>query len=311
MRRGFTLVELLVVIAIIGILIGLLLPAVQAAREAARRMQCTNNLRQLAVACQNYADSNEGKFPIGLQIGVDGNADESDTFSWHARTLPYIEQTALYQTLDFSKRVNAGNHLEYRRALISTHQCPSEPDAIGEKGNNTWCSRRSCYVVNLGNSNFKSEEVINWDGRGSYKAKPGPFEANKAIKMADIKDGTSNTMCLSEVQINTNEDAYRGNYGVAIFSNGAGFSCFLGPNTTYEVDCGRAAWDPDDFTPPMYLHGSHYTWWCATFPARSAHSGGVNVAMCDGSVRFVPTVVDLEAWRAAATRKGNETLSLD
>ena len=104
-QRGFTLVELLVVIAIIGILIGLLLPAVQAAREAARRMQCTNNLKQLALACQMYADANKQKFPMAMQIGsgdVPNDPNFTDTFSWHARTLPYIEQMAMY-TLSISR----------------------------------------------------------------------------------------------------------------------------------------------------------------------------------------------------------------
>lgn len=311
-RRGFTLVELLVVIAIIGILIGLLLPAVQAAREAARRMQCTNNLKQLAIACQTYADQNDGRFPIGVQIGLPGyspDTEYSDTFSWHGRTLPFIEQMALYNTFDFTKSVGDGNHEEYRKALIPTHQCPSEPEAIGEKNNSRWCVRRSCYVANLGNSNYRAEDVNNWDGRGSYKGKPGPFEYNKAVKMADIKDGTSNTLCFSEVQINTDEDNYRGNYGTVLYSNGAGFTCYLGPNTTYEVDYGRAAWDPYDFTPPMFCHG-YNRWYSATFPARSSHAGGVNAAMCDGSVRFISNTIDLETWRAASTRKGNETVQL-
>ncbi len=310
--RGFTLVELLVVIAIIGILIGLLLPAVQAAREAARRMQCTNNLKQLALACQTYADQNADHFPIGVQIGLPGytgDAEFSDTFSWHGRTLPFIEQQALYATLDFTKPVGAGYHHEYRVALIPAHQCPSEPEAIGEKNNATWCVRRSCYVCNLGNSNYVAENVVDWDGRGSYKGGAGPFQYNKAVKMGDILDGTSNTMCFSEVQINTDEDHYKGNYGTVLYSNGAGYTCFLGPNTTYEVDYGRYAWDPEDFNPPMYCHG-YGRWQSATFPARSSHSGGVNAAMCDGSVRFVPTVIDLTVWRAMSTRKGEEVVSM-
>ncbi|MBQ9874453.1 MAG: DUF1559 domain-containing protein [Thermoguttaceae bacterium] len=313
-KRGFTLVELLVVIAIIGILIGLLLPAVQAAREAARRMQCTNNLKQLAIAHQMYADKEGGnKLPLALQVGCNGDANQTDTFSWHARTLPFIEQAALYSTLDFSKRVNAGNHYEYRTALIQTHQCPSEPEAIGEKGARDWCARRSCYVVNLGNSNFEQADVNNWDGRGSYKNKKAPFRANSAIKLGDIKDGLSNTLCLSECQINSNEEGYRGTYGIVIFSNGCGFTAYLGPNPTYSTDHGRQAWDQDDYTPPFPNHGPNdgNRWGPACYPARSSHSGGVNAAMCDGSVRFVPTVVDIEVWRAMATSKGSETVSMN
>ena len=312
LRRGFTLVELLVVIAIIGILIGLLLPAVQAAREAARRMQCTNNLKQLAIACQTYADQNQSKFPMAVQIGCDGDPNQTDTISWHGRTLPYIEQMGFYNKIDFTKKAAGSPDLnpEYRTALISTHQCPSEPEAIGEKGNTSWQMRRSCYVVNLGTSNYHQDDVVNWDGRGSYKNKKAPFTYNNAVKLSEVKDGLSNTMCLSEININPKESGYKGNYGTVIYSNGAGFTAFLGPNSSYEVDFGRAPWDPDDFTPPIYCHG-YYTWGAATFGARSSHAGGVNAAMCDGSVRFVSNVVDLEIWRAMASSKGQETVSMD
>ncbi|MBR0226613.1 MAG: DUF1559 domain-containing protein [Thermoguttaceae bacterium] len=304
-RRGFTLVELLVVIAIIGILIGLLLPAVQAAREAARRMQCTNNLKQLALACQMYADANQQKFPIAIQIGVDGNPNQTDTLSWHARTLPYIEQSATYASLDFKKQLGNGIGLEYRKLLIPTHQCPTQPEIIAESGSTAWCIRRTCYFVNLGNSNYHNDDVNNWDGRGSYKARKAPFRYDQAVNMSICTDGTSNTMCMSELQINK-KDAYQGNYGTVMYSNGAGFTTYLAPNTTYSVDFGRYHWDPDEFRPPMQCHGSGW-WGAACFPARSDHSGGVNVSMMDGSVHFVSNTIDLEVWRAASTGDGGES----
>jgi len=305
-RRGFTLVELLVVIAIIGILIGLLLPAVQAAREAARRMQCTNNLKQLTLAMQMYADANQQRFPIAVQIGVDGNANQTDTYSWHARTLPYIEQAAMYSTIDFKKQLGNGINYEYRVALIDAHQCPTQSQAIGEKSNSNWCIRRTCYFVNLGNSNYHNDEVVNWDGRGSYKAKRAPFRYNEAVEMAICTDGTSNTTCMSELQINRNENNYQGNYGTVMYSNGAGFTTFLPPNTTYSTDYGRARWDEDQFRPPMPCHGSGW-WGAATFAPRSDHAGGVNASMVDGSVHFVSNTIDLEVWRAASTADGGES----
>ena len=308
-RRGFTLVELLVVIAIIGILIGLLLPAVQAAREAARRMQCTNNLKQLTLACQMYADANQSRFPIAVQIGVDGNDGQTDTYSWHARTLPYIEQAAMYSTIDFKKQLGNGINYDYRVAFIDAHQCPTQTTSIGEKSNSWWCIRRTCYFVNLGNSNYHNDDVVNWDGRGSYKAKKAPFKYNEAVPMAICTDGTSNTLCMSELQINRNENNYQGNYGTVMYSNGAGFTAFLPPNTTYETDFGRARWDPEQFRPPMYCHGSGW-WGGATFAPRSDHSGGVNASMIDGSVHFVSNTIDLEVWRAASTADGGESKAL-
>ncbi len=313
--HGFTLVELLVVIAIIGILVALLLPAVQAAREAARRSQCTNQLRQHAIAHQMYADSMK-YLPMAIQVGCGtGNgsgvtdANQTDTFSWHARTLPYVEQKAMYDTLDFTKVVNAGNNPEYRKMLFAVHQCPSAEEAIGEKSSANWCHRRSSYAVNLGNTNYGQEDNSGWEGGDPEKFKRAPYSYNKGMKLSSMSDGLSNTMLLSEVPINPNEDKYSGNYGCAIFSNGCGFTAFLPPNCrSISVDYGRAAWDENDYTPPIPCHG-YDRWQSATFSARSNHSGGVNVAMGDGSVQFVSDSIALKTWRAMSTAAGGETES--
>ena len=215
----------------------------------------------------------------------------------------------MYTTLDFNQRVNNGLHFAYRTALIPAHQCPSEPDVIGESNSDNWCHRRSCYAVNLGNSNFAQADVANWEGRGSYPFGMAPFSFNKAYDMAHVIDGTSNTLCMAEVQVNPIPIGYKGNYGCIIFSNGCGFTTFNGPNTTSSTDYGRAAWLPDDFNPRHPNHGYNY-WGSATFPAKSHHSGGVNASYVDGSVRFFSDTIELQLWRSLSTAGGGESVTL-
>ena len=316
-RTGFTLVELLVVIAIIGILISLLLPAVQAAREAARRSQCTNNLRQLAIAHQMYHDRGN-QLPMALLIipaasNPSRASDNSDTFSWHARTLPFIEQQPMYDQLDWSNncQVNAGRNREYRQALIPAHQCPSDYTAIGEANNNDWCHRRGSYAVNLGNTNIGQDDNNGWEGGPADKFRRAPYTFNRGLPLSAVRDGTSNTLMLSEVPINPVENGYKGNYACIIFSNGCGFTAFIPPNDrATSVDNGRAGWAADDFRPPIQNHASgERSWANATFSSRSTHSGGVNAAMCDGSVSFVSDSVALTTWRAMSTADGSEIAS--
>ncbi len=132
-RNGFTLVELLVVIAIIGILVGLLLPAVQAAREAARRMHCSNNLKQIGLAMHNY-ESAFKRFPSGNLAGPSFSVG----LSAHARLLPYMEQTSMYNMVDFNVAYNHANNNAARMQNVATYICPSDnfsllPAALGDQ----------------------------------------------------------------------------------------------------------------------------------------------------------------------------------
>ena len=316
-RKGFSLTDLLASLTVFSLALGLLLPAIYAAREDQRLLQCSDRIRRLSLACLNYAESHK-TLPMALQIGL-GEEDRSrplpdqisDTFSWHARTLPYIEEMELYNTLDFNKRVNGGLHKEYRNAYIETHQCPADSTIIGELDNPDWSYRRSSYVANLGNTNFMQNDCTGWQGRPPYAFGGAPFTYNNAVGLNDIPDGTSNTMAFSEAVINQNPNGYRGVYGVVLLSCGSGFTAYNLPNTTKDTDAGRTAWDPNDFDPPFVNYAGGKTWGNATFPAKSKHLGGVNVAMVDGSVQFVSDSVDHEIWKEMSSTKGSFTKAVD
>jgi len=157
-RPGFTLVELLVVIAIIGVLIALLLPAVQQAREAARRAQCVNNLKNIGLAIHNYHDT----FTNLPYLGFSGR--NCDTISWQGRILPFVEQQAMYDTLNWNGRVNGGNNPEYRTTPMDVFSCPTENIVLGESNASDWSHQRHSYAVCVGNTNYDQHNADNWDG---------------------------------------------------------------------------------------------------------------------------------------------------
>lgn len=301
-KSGFTLVELLVVIAIIGVLVALLLPAVQSAREAARRMQCTNNLKQLALAMHNYHDANTA-FPIGaLPVGGD-----FDGHSWYSRTLPYIEQSAIYNALNWTVIVGNNNNPDLRATKLPGHFCPSDSAKMQESTNPTWRIWRTNYAANFGNTNYggmtKSSETF----------KGAPFGITNTYNFGTVTDGTSNTLMLGEV-VTPKNAGWQGYYGVPMYAGGAGFTGWFTPNSLGPDEMARKCFNDNLDTAVAAKCSSagsnqaDVANQVATL--RSKHTGGVNAALCDGSVQFVSQNVDLVVYRGMSSAQGGEIVSL-
>ena len=312
-RKGFTLIELLVVIAIIAVLVGLLVPAVQKVREAANRMSCSNNLKQLGLAMHNYEGAN-GCFPQGRN-------GYPKVVSAPARLLAFVEQENLQKLIDPEGTLAMGTQNELAgRNRVKIFVCPSDPRG-GQIPGSVYYGIN--YVANNGTG-------VTMDGAGAingYLKIPdgnGVF-AQIPARIGDILDGTSNTAAFTESLMGTGvsisgiptdpmtlqtvvlevpggndptpsacqggsgvwnskrgEQWINGHYGNTLYNH------YYPPNSSARWDCGN---------------GSHNKGLTA---ARSAHSGGVNLLACDGSVRFVSNGIQLASWRALGTRAGGE-----
>ncbi|XZE19088.1 DUF1559 domain-containing protein [Pirellulaceae bacterium SH449] len=306
---GFTLVELLVVIAIIGILVGLLLPAVQSAREAARRIQCQNNLKQLALAAHNFHDAYK-RFPSG---GLPPTATSGSQFSALAQLLPFIEQGNVYAMIDLSVPVQHDANANARNTQISTFLCPSEP--------------RMNPMPSLGApTNYMSNT-----GAMPFFVVPGPqlfsgvFYVNTTVRFADITDGTSQTALFSERLMSdgsngiispledvffhpgnpaTSDETHTLCQGVDITNLANQFPLFMGAPWLHHQHRYQHVSPPNSRSCGFFVVGK------ATMAATSRHVGGVNVALADGSVTFVTSNIDTSTWRAIGTRNGGEIASL-
>lgn len=347
-RRAFTLVELLVVISIIGVLVALLLPAVQSAREAARRMSCSNNMKQLGLALQNY----QAAFREFPSLGT----ETADTFSIQAKLLPYIEQAGLESLIDYSEPftdpdfngpsfrapINPAHKLAAETTVVSL-LCPSDPSEVAffDKGTQ-WKGHN--YMGNLGSGQDLAYDAV-------ARKTDGLFYYESRNDFRDIFDGASNTVFAGEVTRNFVGYEPPGNTLAERLIN-------VEPRWAY-ADIGQCFRPLDDGglgvggTPPairnpdlrsileecggsvQWRNDRAFTWiWGresrtlltgyappnSSLPdvighgrgwmtARSWHTGGVNIAMCDGSVTFISDSIDEETWRAMFSKNGREVFS--
>ncbi|MDR3635645.1 MAG: DUF1559 domain-containing protein [Isosphaeraceae bacterium] len=308
-RYGFTLIELLVVIAIIAVLIALLLPAVQAAREAARRAQCVNNLKQIGLAVLNYESSNSA-LPPAVKFQVWG--------TWAIFILPYAEQSALYNAWNSLGDYTASNpsNLRYSGSAnttvtttrIATYTCPSDTPSDPLAGIQSYN-----YAANYGNTaistntNTTTIAATTYNGF-SFGGAPFIDIYNGAVRLGDIRDGQSNTLFFAEV-IQGQDQPGLTTYDLRGFIHwweGAVFEGSLVPNSTQPDLMQSASYCiyPYLGNPPCAASATN----AYVHAARSRHSGGVNVLMGDGSVRFTKNSINLYTWQALSTSKGGEVI---
>lgn len=288
LRRGFTLIELLVVIAIISTLMALLLPAVQQAREAARRTQCTNNLKQIGLALQNYHDTH-GIFPPQV-IAPDWDqlhpvtGFPSGWWSWRARILPFIDQMSIYAALDSIKDdglLPMGNHKAIHDRVLPFYACPSDP---------TVPRARYLFEADWTNGPVSCAVSSYFGCRGSTEVVPGNgvFPArNLGVRIKDITDGTSQTLMVGER--GADKEAYWGWTWVGTGQDSEGFADFV-------LHCGEpfrrgVEGSEDDLT--------HF--W-------SMHTGGAFFLMGDGSVKFLSHAMSFSRFQALGSRNGSEVV---
>lgn len=305
---AFTLVELLVVIAIIGVLVAMLLPAVQAAREAARRMQCGNNLKQIGLALQNYHSAMR-RLPPASVTDLVVNSHRFNQMSWHARILPYLEETATYEMIDFNRLwdsyIDGGANRMARRSRIAAFLCPTAPQernlsvelANGATELDEWTTHYYGVMGAKGTAPSGDPYSIDpWHPGasppmfGGGHATNGVLYRNSNIKLSDVTDGTSKTFSVGE------KSWIGGYYGswLAGISNGQALS-YSAKNVAYPLNS-------------LSIDLTYNEWNDVSFG--SDHPAGAHFAFADGSVHFITENIELSLLKAAASRKSGELVNV-
>ncbi len=327
-RHAFTLIELLVVIAIIAVLIGLLLPAVQKVRGAAARIKCQNNLKQIGLSVHNYENAFSVLPPAGL-LPVGG---PNNTWSASARLLPFIEQDNLYRQINFDVPYSAQSNISSLR--IPIYVCPVEPNDVGKVNSaGALVHWPINYAANQGTWMIWNPTT----GTGG----DGAFTPTKPTRMASILDGLSNTLAYSEVKayqsqltkganpnvlgapppntpaelialggtLKIGDPGRTGGHSEWVDSkvHETGFTTVFPPNTVVPYPSGADVYDIDFISASEGNTAGQFSY--AAVTSRSSHTGGVNVLLMDGSVRFVGNSIRQETWRALGTRAGGEVIA--
>jgi prepilin-type processing-associated H-X9-DG protein/prepilin-type N-terminal cleavage/methylation domain-containing protein len=293
-RRAFTLIELLVVIAIIAVLIGLLLPAVQKVREAAGRARCHNNLKQIGLALQNYHDVNRC-FPPCYRSDFDaGGNDTGPGWGWASFVLPQIEQQNLYNSIRFDLPIEAPANAGPRTQLLIIHRCPSDgPPPTWTAYQRDKLGNPIAPICQIASANYvgvfgTSEPGV--DGEGV-------FFRNSQVAIADITDGTSQTLLVGERSSNLGEATWVGSVTGAVLYN-PNF------NPALEEGSGMVLGHAGEKNTPGGP-GSEVNQFF------SRHGSGANFLFADGHVKFLSSSMDFQTFAALATRAGGEVVSGD
>jgi prepilin-type N-terminal cleavage/methylation domain-containing protein/prepilin-type processing-associated H-X9-DG protein len=314
-RSGFTLVELLVVIAIIGILIALLLPAVQAARESARRTQCTNNLKQMGLGLMNFHDNYTFYPPGGIEAPFRAMnltcANGPCHHGWGVPLLAYIEQAALAEKYDWTVDFRHANNRDTVLQQLAVFQCPSCPKPnrirrLTTGAHSPWEAACSDYApmatVETDLYNLNPPVVDQVGTRARTGVMPGMGDAINVplVRMSDILDGTSNTLCIVEDAIRP--ETWR--KGQFVSASGVGGA----PWADRQNNIGLNGASDLGITPPDGPPGLCALNCTNEEEVYSFHPGGANVVFADGSVHFLRQNVSIRIMARLVTRKGGEAL---